>query len=133
MYYCRLKKLENEIRHYEAWSRNEMTKQQKSIAQLTTLVQNLDKKYSTAVQDLQGKYNSVKTPRWPAGGYCIWKSGNCPAGFHPISAQLLALRQYANRSPYIVANQFGNSRIGCHGNCNHGDYHGDIQISVCCK
>ena len=79
---------------------------------------------------LNHKYNAVKEPRWPAGKYCLLRSGPCPKGFSQKDASINANSVW---SCSIVRDvQFGSSSIRKHRGCSYGNY-ADIILSTCCK
>ena len=72
--------------------------------------------------------------KWSPGSYCIFASGTCPPGFARHEGHMLAISTYSANTNYIKEQQFGDSRISCHGPCGKWpNWYGELFIVVCCK
>ena len=86
------------------------------------------------LQDLKNKYDQVKTPKWPAGGYCILANGKCPSWFKLVYGYMRAISLFAGNIHYIRQATFGSSNIRCHGRCGqYGHWIGELNLNACCK
>lgn len=79
-----------------------------------------------------------KEPDWPAGTFCIFRSGKCPAGFKGQQGRMAAIRMYhGGDTSYLKTMRFGNSSIGWHNSGaatrNGESWLGELNLSVCCK
>ncbi|WP_152615770.1 hypothetical protein [Leisingera sp. ANG-M1] len=85
----------------------------------------------TRVQALESR------PAWPKGKYCVFRSGACPAGFSQIDGRMAAIWMYRKDGGYYTPKDFGNSNFTWHnnggGNASAPYWHGEINLSVCCK
>jgi len=71
--------------------------------------------------------------QWPAGNFCILRSGACPPGFKSIDGYMRAIVQYAVNTNYVKAANFGSSSIRCHGYCGQYGKYSELNLSTCCK
>ncbi|KAK3750273.1 hypothetical protein QZH41_008122, partial [Actinostola sp. cb2023] len=71
---------------------------------------------------------------WPRGRYCILANGACPIGFRKQKGFLKGIYVYGTSRHYVKSTSFGNSYIGCYGQCNnYGSNYATINMETCCK
>ncbi|XP_066910938.1 putative leucine-rich repeat-containing protein DDB_G0290503 [Clytia hemisphaerica] len=91
-------------------------------------------KISQQNQQINRLSSEVSKPStWPAGSYCIFRSGSCPPGFVARGGYINAIRTYSADNRYIKAMTFGNSQIKCHGSCGQYGPYAELHIYTCCK
>ena len=123
-------------------SLTELATQQTSKISTITLALNEAK---SQIEHLQADLLTAKTkinelaenealPTWPEGSYCILASGACPPGFTRYSGYIRAFNTYSYNSNYIQAAAFGDSYMGCHGDCGRNTHwDAEFGITSCCK
>lgn len=73
----------------------------------------------------------LQVAKWPAGKYCIFANGPCPAGFQASSGSMTHTGSYMCSD--IKGFKFGTSSLTTKHTCRYGAPMAALYLSTCCK
>jgi len=88
-----------------------------------------------ALDDLKKEVAALKSkaPEWPAGSYCIWKSGACPPGFKALAGSMGSNLQWPVDIDQAQAVKIGESSIKISKEYPRYGVFVAMDLAACCK